>query len=82
MREEARVTVWPGELYKSASGSAFGLRETVWEVQSVHDTVGGIPHAVLRRANQEQERKSIAVGVLLDPRFYLPLGSTAASNGH
>lgn len=74
MRQERLREVWPGERFRARSRTVFGPRGTLWEVQSVHDTVDGIPHAVLRRANQATERKSIAVGVLLDPRFYEPVG--------
>jgi len=74
MREERLRDVWPGERFRARSRTVLGQRGTLWEVQSVHDTVDGIPHAVLRRANQATERKSIAVGVLLDPRFYEPVG--------
>lgn len=73
MREEPKRSVWPGELFRTLTRTVFGQRGTVWEVQSVRDTPDGIPHAVLRQADQEKERKSIAVGVLLDRRFYEPV---------
>lgn len=72
MREKRMREVWPGECFRALDRTVFGQRGALWEVQSVHDTPEGIPHAVLRRANQGTERKSIAVGVLLDRRFYEP----------
>jgi|GEM_PF-1943971 len=74
MREKRTREIWPGECFRALDRTVFGQPGALWEVQSVHDTADGIPHAVLRRADQASERKSIAVGVLLDRRFYEPAG--------
>lgn len=78
MRQEIRNRtagnqVWPGDLFRVLARTVFGQRGTVWQVQSVHETPGGLQHAVLRRPHLGIERKSIAVSVLLDRRFYEPV---------
>jgi len=72
MRRKARH-VQIGQRYREAGTDAFGRpRRRVWRIENTYTGVDGLIYATLAD-KAEGSRKTIAISVLLDRSFYLPV---------
>ena len=62
--------VRPGQVYRSTESRSFGGTGLEWQVVSVARRDGGLTYATLAMSRDPSERKSLAVGALLDRRMY------------
>ncbi len=62
--------VRPGQVYRSIEGGLFGVRVPDWQVVSVARRNDGLTYATLAMSRDPSERKTLAVGALLDHRMY------------
>ena len=62
--------VRPGQVYHSIEVGIFGARGPEWQVVSVARRNDGLTYATLAMSRDPSERKTLAVGALLDRRMY------------
>ncbi len=62
--------VRPGQVYRSIESGLFGVRVPDWQVVSVARRNDGLTYATLAMSRDPSERKTLAVGALLDRRMY------------
>ncbi len=62
--------VRPGQVYRSIEVGLFGARVPDWQVVSVARRNDGLTYATLVMSRDPSERKTLAVGALLDRRMY------------
>ncbi len=62
--------VRPGQVYRSKEGGLFGGTRLEWQVVSVARRDDGLTYATLAMSRDPSERKTLAVGALLDRRMY------------
>ncbi len=62
--------VRPGQVYRSIEAGLFGVQVPDWQVVSVARRNDGLTYATLAMSRDPSERKTLAVGALLDHRMY------------
>ncbi len=62
--------VRPGQVYRSIEVGLFGVQVPDWQVVSVARRNDGLTYAMLAMSRDPSERKTLAVGALLDRRMY------------
>ncbi len=62
--------VRPGQVYRSKEGGILGVTRLEWQVVSVARRGDGLTYATLAMSRDPSERKTLAVGALLDRRMY------------
>lgn len=70
----ARRTVEPGQRYQEADKP-----RSLWEVEFVYQDGHGTPHARLRNLNTQVDARTYSCAVIMDPRRFKPIASSAPS---
>jgi hypothetical protein len=72
-RSKAPASAKPGEKFQSVPAAGRSHPKMVWTVEEVHRATDGHTYAVLVNGADNSQRKSVAMGALLDRTLYRPV---------